>query len=55
VLFPRLGRPQTLEGVRKLVTRRYPYLIYYTADETAAEIVVLTIQHAARQRNHTDA
>jgi toxin ParE1/3/4 len=34
VLFPQVGRQQKVEGVRKLVTRRYPYLVYYTADES---------------------
>jgi plasmid stabilization system protein ParE len=28
VLFPQVGRRQKVEGVRKLVTRRYPYLVY---------------------------
>ena len=55
VLFPRLGRAQTVEGVRKLVTRKYPYLVYYTIDEAAEEIVILTIQHPARAREHEDA
>ena len=55
VLFPRLGRAQTVEGVRKLVTRKYPYLVYYTVDEAAEEIVILTIQHSARAREHEDA
>jgi toxin ParE1/3/4 len=55
VLFPRIGRPQKIEGVRKLVTKRYPYLVYYTADEEAEEIIILTIQHPAREREHSDA
>jgi toxin ParE1/3/4 len=55
VLFPRLGRAQTAEGVRKLVARKYPYLIYYTVDEAAEEIVILTIQHPARAREQEDA
>jgi plasmid stabilization system protein ParE len=55
VRFPSLGRPQTVEGVRKLVTRRYPYLVYYTVDEAAGEVVILTIQHPAREREHSDA
>jgi hypothetical protein len=41
--------------VRKLVTRRYAYLVYYTIDEPGEEIVVLTIQHPAREREHEDA
>lgn len=55
VLFPRVGQTQTVEGVRKLVTRKYPYLVYYTVDETSEEIVILTIQHPARKREHEDA
>lgn len=27
-LFPRAGRRQKVQGVRKIVTRRYPYLVY---------------------------
>jgi len=53
--FPRLGRTQSVQGVRKLVTRRYGYLAYYKLDEEAEEIVVLTIQHAARTRRYSDA
>jgi plasmid stabilization system protein ParE len=55
VLFPEIGRRQTVEGVRKLVTRKYPYLVYYTVDQAAAEIVILTIRHPAREREHEDA
>jgi toxin ParE1/3/4 len=54
-LFPRSGRMQTLAGVRKLVTRKYPYLVYYTIDEAADEIVIITIQHPARERAYADA
>jgi len=49
------GRRQTIEGVRKFVTRKYSYLIYYGLDQSADEIVVLTIQHAAREREYEDA
>lgn len=55
VLFPKVGRLQKPEGVRKLVTRRYSYLVYYSADEAAGEIIVLSIQHPAREREHEDA
>jgi len=55
VLFPQVGRQQKVEGVRKLVTRRYPYLVYYTADESSEEIIIITIQHPAREREHSDA
>jgi toxin ParE1/3/4 len=40
--------------VRKLLTRRYPYLVYYTVDDEAEEIVILAVQHPAREREHSD-
>jgi toxin ParE1/3/4 len=55
VIFPRVGRRQKIGGVHKLVTRQYRYLIYYTVDESADEIIIITIQHPARDREHTDA
>src|SRR5260221_11766504 len=54
VLFPLIGRQQTVESVRKLMTRRYPYLVYYTTDEEAEEIVILAIRHPSRDREHSD-
>lgn len=41
--------------MRKLVTRRYPYLVYCMLDEEAGEVVILAIQHPAREREHSDA
>ena len=32
VQYPQMGRAQTIEGVRKIVARRYPYIIYYSVD-----------------------
>src|SRR5450759_705713 len=55
VLFPRVGRAQAVKGVRKLVTRKYSYLVYYSVDDVGDEIVILTIQHPARKREHEDA
>lgn len=37
-----------------MLTRRYRYLVYYMVDDSAEEIVVLTIQHPARKRRHSD-
>ena len=54
VNFPHSGRAQTVAGVRKLVVRKYPYLVYYTADQAADEVIVLTIQHAAKERELDD-
>lgn len=53
-MFPHIRLQQQVAGVRKLVTRRYPYLVYYSADDATDEIVVLTIQHPARERARSD-
>jgi toxin ParE1/3/4 len=55
VSFPQIGRRQTAKGIRKLVTRKYSYLVYYIVDEQAEEIVILTIRHHARNREYSDA
>jgi len=55
LLFPHVGRPQKAEGVHKLVTRQYGYLIYYIVDDAAEEVVILYVKHPARRREHEDA
>jgi len=52
--FPKVGRKQNVEGVRRLVARKYPYLIYYMIDEAADEIIIVSIQHSAREREFSD-
>ncbi len=54
LLFPGAGRPQTVESVRKFVTPRYGYLIYYVVDSVADEIVVLNLKHPAQSRAFED-
>ena len=54
IMFPSAGRPQDVAGVRKLVTRNYAYLVYYTIDETAEEVVILNVKHPARERDYRD-
>jgi toxin ParE1/3/4 len=55
LMFPEIGRRQTVQGVRKLVTRRYPYFVYYSFDRANEEIVILTIRHPSRRREYEDA
>jgi len=54
LLFPHAGRRQTVEGVRKIVTRHYAYIVYYSVDLDLQEIVVNSIQHPAREREYRD-
>jgi plasmid stabilization system protein ParE len=55
ILFPNVGRPQRTKGVRKFVTPRYSYIVYYTVDDAANEIVILSVKHPAQEREHDDA
>ena len=55
ILFPHIGRRQKAEGVRRFVTYKYSYLVYYSVDDAAEEIVILNIKHPARRREHEDA
>jgi plasmid stabilization system protein ParE len=52
--FPYIGRQQTTPGVRKILTRRYRHIVYYTVDEAAEEVVILNVRHPARSREHED-
>ena len=54
VRHPRLGRLQSVENVRKIGIRKYPYFIYYIVDDDLNEIVILAVQHAARKQPYTD-
>jgi plasmid stabilization system protein ParE len=54
ILFPRAGRLQKTEGVRKPVTRPFAYIVYYTIDEKADEIIILNVKHPAQRREHED-
>ena len=54
VEFPYTGRLLHSAGVRRLVTRRYPFLVYYLVDEDAGEVVILNVKHPARQRDYDE-
>ncbi len=46
---------QDLADIAAYVRKHNPYLVYYTTDDEAEEIVILAIQHPAREREHSDA
>lgn len=53
-LFPHAGRSQTVPGVRRIVARPYPYNIFYMVNDEEGEVLILSVQHAARDRNFED-
>jgi toxin ParE1/3/4 len=48
--FPRRGRKQRGKNIRKIGTRKHPYNIYYSVDETIGEVLILNVRHTARRR-----
>lgn len=46
--------PKSSVRFGKFVTPRYNYLIYYVAEDSVDEIVVLNVKHPARAREHQD-
>ena len=53
--FPYLGRAQTSPSLLKLGVTRYPYNVYYTVDQAADEVVIITVRHTSRAPEFFDA
>jgi hypothetical protein len=45
---------QAVSSVRKIVTRKYSYLVYYTVNDAAGEVIVLNVKRPAQRREHED-
>jgi plasmid stabilization system protein ParE len=48
--LPLMGHIVDEEGVRMMPVVRYPFLIFYAVNESAEEVVLLHVRHAARLR-----
>lgn len=48
--FPLIGHLTDETEVRVLPVVRYPFMIFYTIDATAGEVVILHVRHTARER-----
>jgi plasmid stabilization system protein ParE len=53
--YLRARNPVAAERVRASIYESLPYLVYYMVDEAADELVILGVQHPAREREHDDA
>lgn len=47
-----MGRPGLVEGTRELI--EFPYIIVYKVFDDQGEVVVLSIVHAARDREERE-
>ena len=45
-----MGRPGLIARTRELI--EYPYIIVYRVDEKRGEVIVLSIVHGGRRREH---
>jgi toxin ParE1/3/4 len=52
--YPLVGHAQDMPRVRKLVVRRFGYVVYYSLNEAADAVDILTIRHPARARPFQD-
>ena len=48
--FPFLGHLTDETNVRMLSVVRYPFIIFYTIDDDAGEVVILHVRHSAQER-----
>lgn len=51
-LFPRSGRRQKTLNVRRLVSRKYKYVVTYRVDLVNEEIVILLVEHPRQNRKY---
>jgi len=47
--MPFMGHSTDEEGVRVMPVVRYPFLIFYTINDIADEVVILHVRHGARR------
>jgi toxin ParE1/3/4 len=50
--FPYSGRPGEIADIRELPIVHYPYVVFYTVDEPAHEVVILRVRHTSRDPAH---
>ena len=50
--FPYSARPSEVQGIRELAVVRYPYIVFYTVDESAGEVHVLRVRHTSQDPEH---
>jgi toxin ParE1/3/4 len=54
MMYPMSGRLLT-STIRRIVTAKYHYLIYYKINVELEEVEIVTVQHPSRAREYTDA
>jgi plasmid stabilization system protein ParE len=50
--FPYSGRPSEIADIRELPIVRYPYIVFYTVDAPAEEVLILRVRHTSQDPAH---
>lgn len=50
--LPNSGRPSEVIGIRELPIVRYPYIVFYTVDVDAGEVIILRVRHTSQDPAH---
>ncbi len=50
--FPLSARQSEIAGIRELPIVRYPYIVFYTVDDDAQEVLILRVRHTSRDPEH---
>lgn len=53
-MWPGAGQKTNMESTMKQAIGRYPYVIFYSGDADADEVVIMHVRHGARRSPKTD-
>ena len=46
--FPRSAKTSEIPNVREMPIVRYPYVVFYTIDDVAQEVIILRVRHTSQ-------
>jgi len=50
--FPRSAKASEIPGIREMPIVRYPYVVFYTVDDDAQEVIILRVRHTSQDPAH---
>jgi plasmid stabilization system protein ParE len=50
--FPHSAKESEIPGIREMPIVRYRYIVFYTVDDDAEEVIILRIRHASQDPAH---
>jgi plasmid stabilization system protein ParE len=50
--FPRSSKASEVPGIHEMPIVRYPYIVFYTVDDDAQEVIILRVRHTSQDPEH---